>query len=483
MQMKESAPADPGLRANSVGLPGAVIMSAAIMGPAVSTFFNPQFSTPFSGPATPFVYLVALVGVLITASGVIAMASVTPSAGSFYTYVAQGLGPRTGFVTGGLLFVAYALLPPIEIALIGSYLQQTIKQYFGLNIPWVLISVIPWVVMTILALEGLRTSLRTSLILFGIEVAVVLLMALIVVLAGGNGGLSAHPLTPAASPHGIGGIVTGLVFGALSFVGFEGATTLGEEAREPRRTIPRAIALSTLAVGLLYVFCIWAEVLGLGDEKINALTGSSTPWNDLAGLYAPWMTPFIVVASVSSMFAVAVAANNGVVRVLYAMGREGLLPAFFAKIDPKHRVPSNAVWFQGGLSMLAVLIVGQVSGGLANPDGGANVYGYLGFVLTLAILIVYVLANAAAIAFFRRRGNANPLLHVILPGLGILMIIGLFVGQIIENTDPPYTWMPWLILAWFAALCAAAAWLSFARPSVIGKAGAVLDTGAGSATG
>jgi len=63
------------------------------------------------------------------------------------------------------------------------------------------------------------------------------------------------------------------------------------------------------------------------------------------------------------------------------------------------------------------------------------------------------------------------------------MIIGLFVGQIIENTDPPYTWMPWLILAWFAALCAAAAWLSFARPSVIGKAGAVLDTGAGSATG
>src|SRR6201985_2247457 len=82
-----------GLRRNAVGLGGAVIMSAAIMGPAVSTFFNPQFSTPFSGAATPLVYLLCLIAILITASGIMQMSARLPSAGAFYTYVTRGLGP------------------------------------------------------------------------------------------------------------------------------------------------------------------------------------------------------------------------------------------------------------------------------------------------------------------------------------------------------------------------------------------------------
>ena len=110
-------------------------MSAAIMGPAVSTFFNPQFSMPFSGAATPFVYLACLIAILIAASGIVEMAREFPSAGAFYTYVTRGLGPRAGFVTGGLMFVAYALLPPAEVGLIGSYLQSTFRAEFGVERP------------------------------------------------------------------------------------------------------------------------------------------------------------------------------------------------------------------------------------------------------------------------------------------------------------------------------------------------------------
>src|SRR6201996_445451 len=114
-----------GLRRDAVGLTGAVVMSAAIMGPAVSTFFNPQFSTPFSGEATPFVYVACLIAILVVASGIVEMARELPSAGAFYTYVSRGLGPRAGFITGGLMFVAYALLPPAELGLIGSDGQDT----------------------------------------------------------------------------------------------------------------------------------------------------------------------------------------------------------------------------------------------------------------------------------------------------------------------------------------------------------------------
>src|SRR3954452_14947743 len=227
----------PRLRRNAVGLTGAVIMGAAIMGPAVSTFFNPQFSTPFSGAATPFVYLVCLIAILIAASGIVEMAREFPSAGAFYTYVTRGIGPRAGFVTGGLMFVAYALLPAAEIGLIGSYLQSTFRAEFSTNVPWWLIGLVPFALMVFLAFEGIRSSLRTALILFSVEVCIVLLLALIVVGHGGQDGLSLHPLSPSASPNGFNGLTTGFVFAALSFVGFEAAATLGDEAREAGRIL------------------------------------------------------------------------------------------------------------------------------------------------------------------------------------------------------------------------------------------------------
>src|SRR3954452_3147571 len=325
-----ATPAVPRLRRNAVGITGAVIMSAAIMGPAVSTFFNPQFSTPFSGAATPFVYLVCLIAILIAASGIVEMARELPSAGAFYTYVTRGLGPRAGFVTGGLTFVPYALLPPAEVGLIGSYLQTTFRAEFGVNVPWWLIGLVPAVLMVFLAFEGLRSSLRTALVLFAVEVAIVLLLAVIIVAHGGRDGLSLEPLTPGASSHGFNGLTTGFVFAALSFVGFEAAATLGDEVRSPRRIVPKAVLLSVLAVGGLYVFCVWAEVIGLGAAAANRLDGSATPWNDLAQTYAAWMKWPVIVASVSSMFAVMINSSNGIVRVLHTMGRERLLPGTLA---------------------------------------------------------------------------------------------------------------------------------------------------------
>ncbi len=462
------------LRRNAVGLTGAVIMSAAIMGPAVSTFFNPQFSTPFSGEATPFVYVACLVAVLIAASGIIEMARELPSAGAFYTYVTRGLGPRAGFVTGGLMFVAYALLPPAEVGLIGSYLQSTFRTELHINVPWWLIGLVPAALMVFLAFEGVRSSLRTALILFSVEVCVVLLLAVIIVGHGGHDGLSLHPLTPGASPHGFSGLTTGFVFAALSFVGFEAATTLGDEVRSPRRIVPRAVLVSVLAVGALYVFCIWAEVNGLGAAATNKLDGASTPWNDLAATYASWMKWPVIVASVSSMVAVMINSSNGIVRILNTMGREGLLPRLFAFIDPKRHTPSRAVFATGAFAVASALIVGALSGGLGDPVGGSNVYGYLGFLLTLGILPVYVLTNLAAARYFASSGRFHVVRHGLLPLAGAALMVALLVGQILEQTVKPYTWFPWVIVVWVALVGAGALWLASARPRELERAGALL---------
>ena len=174
------------------------------------------------------------------------------------------------------------------------------------------------------------------MVLFTAEVIVVLLIAIIIVVKGGAHGLTLKPLSPTASPHGFNGLVTGFVFAALSFVGFEGASTL-------ERGGPRAddapcrgrSCCSCVVVGLIYVFCTWAEVNGLGIDGANKLTGADTPWNDLAATFAPWMKWFIIIASVSSMFAVMVNSNNGIIRIFYAMGREGLLPQLAGRRAPQ----------------------------------------------------------------------------------------------------------------------------------------------------
>jgi amino acid transporter len=463
-----------GLRRNAVGLTGAVIMSAAIMGPAVSTFFNPQFSTPFSGYATPLVYLICLGAMLITASGVMEMARALPSAGAFYTYVTRGLGARSGFVTGGLMFAAYALLPPAEIGLIGSYLQNTFRAELNVNIPWWIIGLVPAVIMAVLAFEGINSSLRIALILFTAEVIVVVVLAVIVVAHGGSDGVSAKPFAPSSSPHGFNGLVNGFVFAALSFVGFEAAATLGEEVRVPARRVPRAILWSVLLVGIIYLFCVWAEAIGLGRTGMDELTGTGTPWNDLAGSYASWMKWPVIIAAVSSMFAVMVNSNNGIVRIINQMGRERLLPKPLAHIDPKRHTPSYAVVVQFTFSVVVALAVGAISGGLTNPTGGGNVYGYLGFLLTLGILPVYVLTNLAAIRFFRQNGTFKLLRHGVLPALGAALMVALTVGQLIAQTAAPYTWLPWVIVGWVVLMVAGAVWLGVRRPDALRAAGAAM---------
>ncbi|MBV9943776.1 MAG: APC family permease [Solirubrobacterales bacterium] len=400
----------------------------------------------------------------MAASGIVEMAREWPSAGAFFTYVTRGLGPRAGFITGGLMFIAYALLPPAQLGLIGSYVQSTLRTEANIDVPWWLIGVVPALAMIILALEGIRASLRMALILFATEVGVVMLLAIVVVGHGGRSGLSLHPLSPTASPHGLPGLATGFVFAALSFVGFEAAATLGDEVRQPRRLVPRAVLLSSALVGLIYVFCVWAEVNGLGPAATSRLNGASTPWNDLASMYASWLKWPVIAASVSSMFAVMINSANGIARILNTMAREGLLPRPLAMVDRRRLTPTRATLATGAFAVVCAMLVGAASGGLATPTGGSNVYGYLGFLLTLGVLPVYALTNLAAARYYARARRFRVVRHGLLPLGGATLMVALLVGQIVEQTDTPYTWLPWVIVAWVTAVSLAALWLMRGRP-------------------
>jgi hypothetical protein len=131
----------------------------------------------------------------------------------------------------------------------------------------------------------------------------------------------------------------------------------------------------------------------------------------------------------------------------------------------------------GIFSVIVAIGLGLVSGGLGDPAAGSNVYGYLGFLLTLGILPVYVLTNLAAVAYFRRVGRFHLVRHAALPLAGAALMVVLLVEQILQQTDPPYTWFPWVIVGWVGLLGVIAVWLGARRPEALKRAGAVLATG------
>jgi amino acid transporter len=459
-----------GLKRGAIGLGGAVVMSAALMGPAVSVYFNPQLVAAQAGAATPFVFVLSMVASLIVANGIREMARVLPSAGAFYTYVSRGIGARTGFVTGGLMFLAYALLVPAELALMGSYAHDLLAQH-GIHVPWVVISLVAVALMTLLSARGIGGSIKVALVMFSCEVAVILVVSVVILAKGGAHGLSLTPLNPGSSPKGLSGLALGMVYGMLSFIGFEAAATLGEETRNPRRNVPRGLVYSLLLVGAIYLFCTYAESIGFGTHAAEQLklAADPAPFTTLGQTYASWMNLLIGLAGISSIFAVTVNTNNGIVRILFAMGREGMLPKPMARVSPKLGTPVFTVLVQAAFATAVTVVMGFWVGPFTT-------YAYLGAVLTFGIIPVYWLTNIACIRFFRkeRRTEFNVWRHAVLPVLSIALTVIPIYGSVWPVPAAPYNWFPYAVLA-FVAVTAAVAWfLASKRPELLTRAGGVL---------
>ena len=211
----------------------------------------------------------------------------------------------------------------------------------SLLVPLVLLGVF-W-----LTISPIRLGTRVLLLVEGTTVALILLVALIILvkLAGGSGpsgqGLTLSPFT-LASGTGTSAIFLGIVFGFLSFAGFEAAATLGEETRHPRRDIPRAILGTAIFGGVYFVFVTWVEVMGFGtDEKgLAAFQGSGSLFGDLGSQFVgEWLGDIITLGAAVSAFGCALACSVGASRLLFALARDGIAPAGLARVSPAKRTP------------------------------------------------------------------------------------------------------------------------------------------------
>jgi amino acid transporter len=290
---------------------------------------------------------------------------------------------------------------------------------------WAILAVACGLLTWWLLYSGISFSTRAGVVLGSIEIAIFLVIStLLVINAGANNTVSVF----IPGEAGITPALQGMMFCLLAFIGFESAAPLGEEAKEPKRTIPRAVIWSTILIGAFYVFNMYAATVYFGPDRMaTEFLGfnDGDPWGGMAEEVLPVIGGFAVLfAILNSCLANASAGATAATRSVFNMGRGGLLPAFFAKVHPTRQTPVNAVHVQMILGIVVVLALGFLLTTDPYP-AGLNVYVFLGTLLGLLFVGMYMAVNFACIGYFLREGRAyfNPIKHLVIPILGFVSMI------------------------------------------------------------
>lgn len=480
-----------GLQRNAIGLTEVLFQSITHMAPAVAVALSIGAATGFAGRLTPLAVVLAMVACLFTAYSIGQLAQHMPSAGGMYTYVARGLGPFFGWLMAWAFALAEPLVAPILLASFGFFGATFLTTYLGIGegftYLWVVLAIGCGLLLWWLIYSGVQLSTRTGVLLGAIEIAIfVLISVLLVINAGDRNTLSVF----IPGSEGIQPAFQGMIFCLLAFIGFEAAAPLGEEAREPRRTIPQAVFWSTIGVGAFYVLCYYAATVYFGPDRMGEFVASNggDPWGGMGTEVMGTLGGILVVfAIINSSLANASSGATAATRSIFSMARGHLLPKFFAAVHPKHRTPVNAVHAQ---VLLAIVVA--VVGGLVLVDdpyeglGPINIYVFIGTMLGLLFAGMYMAVNVAVIGFYlrERRDEFNVIKHLLIPILGVTAMIPALLSVIGGLTIPIFdvelaaftgalSWTAKIVAAWMVIGVVAYFWLRSRNPSALERMGEI----------
>ncbi|KAB1645071.1 APC family permease [Gulosibacter chungangensis] len=387
-------------------LPSLVLFGLAYLTPLIVLGIFGVIATETSG-ASASAYLIALIAMLFTANSYGRMAKAYPVAGSAYTYVRRTIDGRVGFLVGWAIMLDYLFLPMVIWLIGGSYLQA---QFPGVPMPvWILVFIL---ITSALNIIGIKVADRANLVLMTFQILVIIFFVALsianVVSADGAGGLvSASPFVGIDATFA--GIAGGAAIAAYSFLGFDAVTTLTEETIEPRRTVPKAILLVALIGGGIFVIVAYVtQLVHPGGVFDNADTAAFEIATRIGGNF---FGAVFLAALVIAQFTSGLAAQASGSRLLYAMGRDGVLPKrIFGSLSAKFRTPV--------FSILAISVVGLIAifMDVATSTSFINFGAFVAFIMVNLSVIVYWAKE-------RREGRAhNALLYLVAPIIGMIVI-------------------------------------------------------------
>lgn len=446
-----------GLHAGVLGPVETLAQSISAIAPSTSPSLTIPLVFALAGNATWFVYLVATATMLLVGFCISRFAKLSASPGSLYSYTADTLPPFFGVIAAWGLLLAY-ITTGASVAGGALYYTNLLTQQFLHWSPQPLVTLtLVCAVAGYIAYRDVKLSAELMLwIEIGSVSLIVLVLAIMPIRLGFHLDIDQLHLKGAT----LSSLGPALVLSMFSFVGFESATTLGSEARNPLQTIPRAVLQSAILAGVFFMLCSYSEVMGFRGES-GKLSESTSPLHHLAvkAGVAP-LGAAIDCGALISMFACVLACTTASARVLLRMAHGGLLPKALEQTDKKHGTPGAAVGLSAGL-MLAATVGMQLQ-----SFTGSDMYDLLGSLSVFGFLTAYALV-ALALPFARRAvGQHSHLLAAVsILTVAVLVLIGIF--DLRSTTDALHARIPWIYLAYIVA---GSAWFLIRREKIAGAA-------------
>jgi amino acid transporter len=425
------------LRHSVLSAADATAQSLGVLALALGVAFGTSGAAATAGITVPLAYLIAGLGCLCLATVVARFGRGTASAGGLYAYIARGLGPRAGFLGGWLYAGGFAVGISFVLVISSFFLSAALGAHAGIHVGWYTLFFPLLALAALLALLDIRVSTRLQLAVTVVGVLAVLVLAVAIVAQGGDDGLTLAPFDPSRAPSAA-DLFLGVVLGFTAFIGFEAAAVLGEEARDPLASIPRAVLTAVLVALGFYVFVTWSMAVGYGTGNAAAWAKDPAALDTLAVRYVGgWLATVIDFAIAIGAFVGALAGLNLTARTLYAMGRDGGLASALAWTHPRRRTP----WVAIGAAAALTLALGVI---WAHHYGPITYFVLVATTATLAILGTYILVAVAGIA---AGGRA-----VIVPAvLAIGLCAYTIYKTVVPAPDPPVDAAPYLAGAWLLA--------------------------------
>jgi amino acid transporter len=467
--------AKPQLRRDSLGLPELVFHAVTHIGPATSVVFIFPGIALQAGPVMPLSFVLTTIVCMFVGSTVFQFSKYVPSSGGYFAFATRGLGSRSGFMATWSYLIYEIIGAAAAVGFLGYLVSDTLKGEFRLQVPWWTIALATTALIWGLTHRGIQLSARITTILGGLEVLIMLALGITFLVHPGHGSSYLAPLTPAASPHHFGGILAGMVFSILALAGFEAPAPLAQEARLPGKFIGRAVMLSLVSIGVFYIFMSYASAIGWGTGNMAAFANNANPYYVLGrSLWgAGWW--LVVLSLVNCAVAVGIACTNSASRVMYTMGRAGTLPAGFGGIHPIYLTPTVAIAVAQIVGVIAILLVGLI----LRPD---YIFNFLGTIATLAVVVLYVMANLALTQYMRREQPAHfkVSLHVLAPSLATLVLLPVLFVTVYPLPPWPYSLTPYIFVILLVAGFAYMHWREWRNPGTLHR-GAMMIIRSGSA--
>jgi amino acid transporter len=426
-------------------------LSLAVVAPSVTAAFNITLVVGAAGPAAPLAFVIAAVATVLIALSFMAFTHRVAHAGSVYAYITHTFGSRAGFVAGWALLLTYLGFGTGFAALVGSFTMAAFKD-LGLSSGsgwWLVIGVVALLLAWWLAYQDMRLAGRVMLALEALAMVAIIFLCIAILrkVHPGSERLMAS-FRPSAAFNGWVGLGFGMVFSMLSFSGFEGAATLGEETINPRRAIPVALIGAVLLCAVFFTFVSYCEVVGFGPDGMRDLANSAAPLDELSQRYvSARLSIALDLAAATTCFSGAIGAIAAGGRVLYALGRVGLWRRL-AEVHPVHGTPAPAIAVTAVLIILPFLLWAPFA-------GAGNYYSYTSTIGVLALLLNYISVGGAEVIEARREGR-----HwwAATCALGPLLLLWVLYCNVYPVPDYPNNLWPYITLAWVASALLVIRW-------------------------